>query len=138
MSWTNNEQSIINLINKKYQLDLKLSEDGFSHFDAYNDDLIAEIKIRKFESYHKFAKDGCFLEKYKYDQLCKFKKNRKMLYINGFKDSVIAVWDLQRQKYNWEVRTMKKQTFGYQNQQIEKEVCRLYLDTAFKFRGADV
>jgi len=134
VSWSNNEQTIIDKINKKYNLDLKLCEEGFSHFDAYNDKYIVEIKIRKFESYHRFAKAGCFLEMYKYEKLCKYKNNRKMLYINSFKDGVIAIWDLQRQRFNWEVRVMKKQTFGYQNQQVEKVVSRLYLSSAVKFK----
>jgi hypothetical protein len=136
--WSNNEQTIIDKINKKYKIDLKLCSEDFSHYDAYNDNYIAEIKIRKFESYHNFAKDGCFLEKYKYDKLSELKGKKKMLYINSFQDGVIAIWDLHRQNFNWEVRTMKKQTFGYQNQQIEKLVCKLYLDTAVTFRGDDV
>jgi len=138
VSWNNNEQSVIDKINKKYNIDLKLSEDGFSHYDAYNDKFIAEIKIRKFESYHRFAKEGCFLEQIKYQKLNQLKKNRKMLYINSFKDGIIAIWDLKRQIPEWEVIRMKKQTFGTQNQQIDKVVCRLYLDKAITFRGSDV
>jgi len=139
MSWTNNEQSIIKKINKKFNLGLVEDSENYNHFDASSDKYIVEIKARKFPSNHKYALDGCFLEKYKYDHLCKKADDRKMLYINYFTDDIIAIWNLSKIKeFDWEVLRMKKQTYGYNNQVIEKVVTKLLLSSAITFRGNDV
>jgi len=40
--------------------------------------------------------------------------------------------------FDWEVLKMKKQTYGYNNQAVDKVVAKLLLSSAVTFRGNDV
>lgn len=134
-SWTNNEQSIIRKINQELNLGLVDDSDDYSHSDASSHKYIVEIKDRNFPSNHHFGLDGWFLEKYKYDSLCKKKTdNQEILYINSFIDNVIAIWNLSKiENFNWEVGFMNKTTYG-NDPRINKLVAKLKIKDAITIR----
>ena len=139
MSWKNNETSIIKRINEKYKLDLNVDTEDYNSSDATNKNYIVEIKERNFDSNHKFALEGLFLEKIKYEKLLSKKtKLQSILYINYFTDNVIAIWNLSKMNnFDWYSGYMKSRTFGSNNMQVPKLVCKLQLADAVYLGNLD-
>ena len=139
MTWSNGEENIVNTLNNTFKGfnkdNLIVENKNYSSFDAYNNRYTCEIKKRNFESYHKFAKEGLILEKYKYDKLIQKSKqyNTEALYINLFKDKKIFIWNLSKltnegYDFKWHNMKMNKATFNSTENKIDKKVALLKED----------
>src|SRR5210317_587006 len=139
MNWSNDELNIVKLLNETIEIFKKdnLIYEGkrYSSYDAHNNLYTCEIKKRNFESYHKFAKEGLILEKYKYDKLIQKSKqnNTEALYINLFKDKKIFIWNLSKltnkgYDFKWHNMKMNKATFNSTENKIDKKVALLKED----------
>ena len=131
-----NELKVIAVLNqgmfKLSPLKLK-SDDQYSFNDAYNKNIIAELKHRQFVlgTYPDYM-----LEKDKYMRLMDIacSTRRVAYYVNSFDSGEIVGWSLQglhRQGgLNWEKRLCPKTTEFKDNDKIEKTVAFLSLDHA--------
>ena len=131
-----NELKVIEVLNKGIfalsPLKLK-SNDQYSFNDAYNKNIIAELKHRQFiiGTYPDYM-----LEKDKYLRLMNIATSTRRIayYINSFDSGEIVAWSLQglhRQGgLNWEKKLCPKTTEFEDNDKIEKTVAFLSLDHA--------
>ena len=136
MTWSNDELSIVKLLNDTLEIfkkdNLIYEGKNYSSYDAHNSNYTCEIKKRNFESYHKFAKEGLILEKYKYDKLIQKSKqnNTEALYVNLFTDNKVFIWNLSKltnenYNFNWHSMKMNKATFESKWNKVEKEIALL-------------
>jgi hypothetical protein len=117
------EPTVVYHINRAFGRRFELAEYKYSYFDAYDDDYIAEIKVRK----HHY--DDCMIEYDKYAKNVSYAKlnNVYFVYVVATK-SYIYIFNISKMNdsnynFKWSDRTMPKNThFGSYDNKITKKV----------------